>query len=440
MPHRRHCGLQTLIGCHIYQQRKVAVRNDTVNLNCHWEAAVTPLTQNAPLAGFRPRTEGFLGRLVRSLAGLLYLKSGGREFKWLRRELRGRFLAKCLKKERRRFDPSGGTRLIAKAEGVNGLSRAYRYEIARLASSGGNFLACAPEAASNFLILGQPKDYWKLLSSPPKGFQSGYRIGLLVTEFDAPPRGWDFVFDILHEIWTPSSFSARAIREASGLPVKVVPHAVSIPNVRPLEREHFHVERGQFLGMAIMDLSSCPDRKNPLAHVKAWKLAFGNDPSARLLIKVRFSKYTQYVRMELIEEIGTAQNITLTECEFSDHGMSAFQKMADVYLSLHRAEGYGLNIHEMLEIGTPVVATGWSGNMDYMPYYRNANPVPYKLVPYRDPTIYYKGDGLFWAEADIDAAASTLLGIRQQWDAERRGGARPKVFSTAGPDFIRAAA
>ena len=192
--------------------------------------------------------------------------------------------------------------------------------------------------------------------------------------------------------------------------------------------------------MAIMDLSSCPERKNPLAHVKAWKLSFGNDPSAHLLMKVRFSKHTQYARKELIEEIGSARNITLTEANFSDHGMSAFQKMADVYLSLHRAEGYGLNIHEMLEIGTPVIATGWSGNMDYMPYYRNAISVPYKLIPYSDPTFHYRGERLIWAEADIEAAANALCQERQRWEAVRRGCAKEKTFFKAGRDPGRIAA
>ena len=385
-------------------------------------------------------TEGLPSKLVLSLVRSLYSKFGRREFKWFRREFRGGLLAKRLKKEARQFDSSGGIHVIAKAKGINGLSRAYRYEIARLASSGGNLLASAPEAASNFLVLGQPKDYWKLLSAPPKAFQEGYRIGLLVTEFDTAPRGWDFVFDILHEIWTPSSFSARAIREASGLPVRVVPHAVSIPDVKPLERSRFNVERDQFLGMAIMDLSSCPDRKNPLAHVRAWKLSFGNDPGAHLLMKVRFSKHTQYARKEILEEIGSARNITLTDADFSDHGMSAFQKMADVYLSLHRAEGYGLNFHEMLEIGTPVIATGWSGNMDYMPHYRNAISVPYRLVPYRDPTFHYRGERLVWAEADIEAAASALCEARQRWEAVRHGSVKQKTFLKAEADFARVAA
>ncbi len=356
----------------------------------------------------------------------LFAASGRRKLKWLRREFRGKMLARNLRKVSCHFNPKGGFHIVANADRINGLARAYRYEIARLATRGGNLLSCSPEAASNFLILGQPKDYPKLLAHPPVGFADGYRIGLLVTEFETPPEGWDFAFDMLHEIWTPSAFSAKAIRQATRLPVKVVPHAVSVPDSEPMPRQRFGIDKDQFLGMAIMDLSSCPARKNPLAHVKAWKLAFGNNSIAHLVLKVKFSRPTKSVRKELLEAIGGARNISLVEDVFSDTDMSAFQKMADVYLSLHRAEGYGLNIHEMLEIGTPVVATGWSGNMDFMPRYSNAIAVPFELVPYSDPTFHFQGENLRWAEADIEAAAHALQDVMRDWNSERASALRRK--------------
>ena len=131
-------------------------------------------------------------------------------------------------------------------------------------------------------------------------------------------------------------------------------------------------------------------------------------------MKVKFGKRTQFAKAALLREIGDARNISLVTETFSDEEMTAFQRMADVYLSLHRSEGYGLNIHEMLEIGTPTIATGWSGNMDFMPRYKHAYAVPYKLVPYEDPTRHYSGEGLMWAEADIDAAADMLVQISHE--------------------------
>lgn len=311
--------------------------------------------------------------------------------------------------------PSGpGLRIIMAAPRTNGLYRAYRYEIERLSAEGR-----LTEETNAVLLLGQPRMYRKLLVSPPADFPDTYRIGLWVTEFEVFPPDWAFAFDIVHEIWTPSEFSARAIRSATDIPVKVVPHAVKVPEGEPMDRARFGVADDQFLGLAIMDLGTCPDRKNPLAHVRAWKAAFGDDPSTRLLMKVKFGKQTGFAKAALLREIGESRNISLVTETFSDVEMTAFQRMADVYVSLHRSEGYGLNIHEMLELGIPTVATGWSGNMDFMMRYKHANAVPYEIIPYADPTRHYQGEGLVWAEPDIEAAAKILARIQHEHGQSR---------------------
>ena len=296
----------------------------------------------------------------------------------------------------------------------NGLSRAFRYEADRLAAQG-----LVSETSRNFLILGQPRQYRKILTHPPSGFKEGYRIGLWVTEFEIFPPDWMFALEIVHEIWTPSQFSANAIRAVTHLPVKVVPHAVRVQDSPALPRERFGVRDDQFLGLAIMDLGTCPDRKNPLAHIAAWRQAFGDDEGTHLLMKVRFGRHTGFARTALEASLKGVRNITLVEEIFADEEMGAFQQMADVYLSLHRAEGYGLNIHEMLERGKPVIATGYSGNMEFMPRYPNAHAVPFQLVPYTDRTRHYKGNGLQWAEVDIADAAKHLFITRTQWLASR---------------------
>lgn len=336
-----------------------------------------------------------------------------------RRMKQGRALARALLKRTAEFDPDSSLYLMGDTLAHNGLSRAYRYEATRWTlpdADGSN--------PSQVLIMGQPWDYPRLLRQVPPWFADAYRIGRWVWELDQFPADWYFALDIVHEIWTPSTFSARALRRGTDLPIKVVPHAVDVPAVAPLPRERFGVRQDQFLGMAIMDLAACPDRKNPLADARAWLKAFGDDPDAHLLMKVRFKKATQFARDALLREIGKAKNITLVEEVFTDIEMSGFQRMADVFLSLHRAEGYGLNIHEMLEIGTPTVATGWSGNMDYMPRYKHAFPVPYRLVPYEDRTFAYEGNNLFWAEPDVDVSSQILREIRGRWAMSRKAQAR----------------
>ena len=333
--------------------------------------------------------------------------------KWRFRSLRARLTAWRFRKINRAFNSAAEVVMLGNTDRISGLGRSYRYELERLARQGAPNRADAGD--KTVIILGQPRGYPRLLSAAPAGFRDSYRIGLWVTEFETLPPDWRFAFEVVHEIWTPSTFCAAAIEAATDLPVKVMPHPVSIPDVDPLDRAQFGLGPDQFLGQAIMDLRNCPDRKNPLAHVRAWKMAFGDDPAAHLLMKVRFSRRTQFMKDDLLREIGGAPNISITELVLSDLETTAFQRMADVYISLHRSEGYGLNIKEMLEIGVPTLATGWSGNMDFMHSYPNATPIPFELVPYEDRTWHYEGNTLRWAEADVGYAADALMQIRQAW-------------------------
>ena len=102
--------------------------------------------------------------------------------------------------------------------------------------------------------------------------------------------------------------------------------------------------------------------------------------------------------------------------------MSGLMAAVDIVLSLHRSEGFGLVPAEAMQLGKPVVATGWSGNMDFMNA-GNSAPVAYDMVPVQDP---YDGafisDGQLWAEASVDDAADWLRRLANDTDLRRRMG------------------
>ena len=81
----------------------------------------------------------------------------------------------------------------------------------------------------------------------------------------------------------------------------------------------------------------------------------------------------------------------------------ALQSLCDCYVSLHRSEGFGLNLAESMSLGKPVIATGWSGNMDFMNAH-NSCLVEYALTPIPVTTGPYSA-GQLWAEPDIEHAA-----------------------------------
>jgi glycosyltransferase involved in cell wall biosynthesis len=90
---------------------------------------------------------------------------------------------------------------------------------------------------------------------------------------------------------------------------------------------------------------------------------------------------------------------------------------ADVLISLHRAEGFGLSPAEAMALGTPVVATGFSGVLDFMDE-TNALLVPFRSIPVDDPQRIYRGQA--WAEPDVDAAAEALRRLRDDAALPRR--------------------
>jgi glycosyltransferase involved in cell wall biosynthesis len=81
-------------------------------------------------------------------------------------------------------------------------------------------------------------------------------------------------------------------------------------------------------------------------------------------------------------------------------------ELADCFVSLHRAEGFGLNLAAAMAAGRPVIATGYSGNTTFMDA-GTAFLVPYDLVPVGPDCHPYPPDAS-WAEPDLDAAARLM--------------------------------
>ena len=95
---------------------------------------------------------------------------------------------------------------------------------------------------------------------------------------------------------------------------------------------------------------------------------------------------------------------------------------SDVVISLHRSEGFGLILAEAMMRGLPVIATDWSGNVDFVTA-ETGIPIPYRLIPASDPqSATYDQPGTVWADADVEAAADALRRLRRAPDLARHLG------------------
>jgi len=234
------------------------------------------------------------------------------------------------------------------------------------------------------------------------------RISIGFWHWEQPelPQRHMAAFDGLAEVWVPSAFVHDAVSRISPVPVFKVPHAIEFSISPTASRARFGLPESRFLVLIMYDFHSYQARKNPQAAVDAFRLAFAGRSDVALVVKtVNADKYPR--------EHADLQACTtgLDGVVFLDHFLTRqelydLQACCDCMLSLHRAEGFGLGLAEMMYLGKPVVATGWSGNMEFMTP-MNSFPVEYELRKLvKDNGAYEAGQE--WAEADTGHAADCL--------------------------------
>jgi len=239
---------------------------------------------------------------------------------------------------------------------------------------------------------------------PAAAQQNAYHIGIWAWEAPEFPKEWQDRFDLIDELWVASQFMARAIAPKAPVPVLVVPYVINTPDAKP-DRQFFGLHPDEFVFLLSFDFFSVMERKNPLGALKAFAKAFTPDEPVRLFVKSmhgdRFLE--QYA---LLKEAAAGSRVTLYDGTLTSAQRFALLSSCDAYLSLHRAEGFGLGLAESMALGKPVVATGWSGNTDFTTY-QNSVLVNFELGPLAANAGPYKA-GTIWAEPDIDDAAAKM--------------------------------
>lgn len=238
-------------------------------------------------------------------------------------------------------------------------------------------------------------------------------------ELPSVPRDWDRGFRFVHGILATSHFSAGAMARPGGPPVGVIHYPVPQPEPAAMGRADLDLPADAFISLSIFDASSVIERKNPLGAIAAHTAAFGHDPSKILLLKTYNTGMAGPGWQEVVAAAAAAPNVRILDQRLTREEIWSLIALCDVFVSLHRSEGVGLALLEAMRLGRPVLATGWSGNMDFMDE-RSAALVPYTLVPARDSRGVYSAAGAVWAEPDTGAAAQLLRRLARD-EAWRHG-------------------
>lgn len=241
------------------------------------------------------------------------------------------------------------------------------------------------------------------------------------------PGDWRSARPFVHDFCASTHFVADAIRPlAADRPV----HVVNYPLNDIAARHGSGRAANPFTALVLFNIASNFARKNPCAAIRAFRLAFGDDPDAKLVVKyLNASAWPDAVK-EMHAAADGAANIVMNDAVLDDAGINALYAESDVVVSLHRAEGLGLAIAEAMMRGIPVIATNWSGNADFFTA-ACGFPISYRLVPIEDPQANYAGKGVAWndpadarwAEPDVEEAAAALRALKSDPDLCRRLGA-----------------
>jgi glycosyltransferase involved in cell wall biosynthesis len=270
----------------------------------------------------------------------------------------------------------------------------------------------------------------------------GPRYGYWAYELPRAPKRWLKDAALVDEVWAPSRYTAEALAGAAA-PVRVVPHPLFLEDyakVVPAPR------RKPFQGVSIFDFNSSLARKNPAGAIEAWRRAFGGDLDCELTLKTQNGEAFREALAAL--RAAAPANVRIVDEVWPYADVQGLIAGADVLVSLHRAEGFGLTPAEAMALGTPVLATAFSGVLDFMDA-ECVLLVPATQTPVDDPQGIYRGRQT-WAEPDLAAAADALVRLRQDPDLGRRlsevARARvarqlsPQAWFTTLPDPVKAAA
>jgi glycosyltransferase involved in cell wall biosynthesis len=262
-----------------------------------------------------------------------------------------------------------------------------------------------------------------------KQYLSGrYNIGVWYWEFPAIPDEWDRTFHYYDELWVVSDFMLSNIASYSPVPIVKIPMVIDLKHDELIDKPHFGIPESSFLFLFIFDFASIMERKNPLGAVHAFKKAFGNDPKVQLIIKITNSKLYKAKYALIKKTINNYHNINLFDVFLTRKRLNSLIRSADCYVSLHKAEGFGLGIAESMYYGKPVIVTAYSGNMDFTRF-DNSYLVRYTLSEVdRDYGCIKKGN--IWAEPDVDHAAELMRFVYENREEALRTG---KI----GQEFIR---
>ena len=260
-------------------------------------------------------------------------------------------------------------------------------------------------------------------------FGDRYNIGWWPWELPVWPQDWLPAFDLVDEIWAATSFTYSMYTKATSLVtappprVTLMPMPASVDRVTSMTREELGLPPDKYLFLYVFDFNSYLARKNPFATVAAFREAFDiHDESVGLVLKTMNANPTNPEWMRFLQICKEDSRIIIIDQTLDRGQVLGMIQSCDAYVSLHRAEGFGRTLAEAMLFGKPVVATNFSGNVDFLTE-ETGFPVEFERVQTEDGEYPFvtSTDQAWWACPIKASAVEQMRAARSARNTNKQG-------------------
>ena len=247
-------------------------------------------------------------------------------------------------------------------------------------------------------------------------FEGYHNIGWWPWELSVFPKAWQpHAFKLVNEVWASSTFLEDMYKRSTHKPVHLVPLAVSVDRIKRHPRKYYGLPEKKYLFLYVFDFNSTVARKNPMATVKAFKQAFPKkDKSVGLVFKTMNTNPNNPDWQTFFKECKTDKRIHVLTETMDRPDVLGLIDCCDAYVSLHRAEGFGRTIAEAILLNKKIIATNYSGNVDFSSF-SEAYLVDVNLISIEKSSYFWLdvNDHATWADVDINSASVKMVEINK---------------------------
>jgi glycosyltransferase involved in cell wall biosynthesis len=269
-------------------------------------------------------------------------------------------------------------------------------------------------------------------------------IALTSWETDRVPSEWIGIFDKVLEVWVPCTHNVEIFERHIKSPIFCVPHPL-MPDSPHLKssfsiNDELGLKRDDYVFYSIF---TWQERKNPVGIMNAFLKAFPNEPDVSLVLKTRWTLTPERVALgqlahqvqrsistctassnlnemrdekvswnrtsslRIIDEVAKIdRRIKIVGGDWSDEWLTMLAERANCYVSLHRGEGWCYPLFDAASRGKPVIATNYSGPLDYLTSEFH-NLVDYHLTPVAQKYMNFDSE-MLWAQPDLSHASALM--------------------------------